>query len=119
MRVVVILVAALAGLKVWTQDRMYRSIMHDALLQAYRERATVSCLKEFARIGRPIGAKWPVEASAEIIIGNPATDVAVWDYQNPLWDVRFRHPHVKLSAPGAAGPCAFDVAAGLATTKVN
>jgi hypothetical protein len=119
MRVLVILVAALAGLKVWTQDRLYRSIMQDALVEAYRDRATASCLKAFARSGVAVSSQWPVKATAEVMIGNPATDVAMWDYQNPLWDVRFRHPHVKLSAADAGPDCAFDVAAGLATTKVN
>ncbi len=119
MRVVVILVAALAGLKVWTQDRLYRSIMQDALVEAYRDKATASCLKAFARSGVAVSAQWPLKATAEVMIGNSATDVAMWDYQNPLWDVRFRHPHVKLTAPGTDQHCAFDVAAGLATTKVN
>src|SRR5438093_5598766 len=115
MRSAVILVAALAGLKVWTQDRLYRSIMQDALMQAYRERAAVSCLREFARAGKPLSANWPSASTAEVVIGNAATDVAIWDFDNPLWEVRFRHPHVLLTAPGSNGQCAFDIAAGLAT----
>ena len=39
MRIIVIGFAILACIKVWTQDRMYRAIMSDALVQAYRERA--------------------------------------------------------------------------------
>lgn len=119
MRSIVILAAALACFKVWTQDRLYRSIMQEALLSAYRERATVTCLKELARAGKPVSANWPATASAEIVIGNASADVAIWDMDNPLWDVRFRHPHVKLTASDARTSCAFDVAAGLATVKAN
>lgn len=115
MRRAVILVAALAASKVWTQDRMYRSIMQDALIAAYRDRAAATCQKELARTTRPAPNLWTSSSPAEVTIGNASTDVAVWDFENPLWDVRFRHPHVKLTAADAKSYCAFDVAAGLAT----
>ena len=46
MRMVVIGLVLLAGLKVWTQDRTYRSVMGDALVEAYRERAIEVCRLE-------------------------------------------------------------------------
>lgn len=119
MRPFLILVAILAGAKVWTQDRWYRSIMQDALVQAYGEKAANTCLKEAQRGGKQAAAVWNASTGAEVVIGNSATDVAIWDYQNPLWDVRFRHPHVLLTQPGSKAHCAFDVAAGLARIGVN
>lgn len=117
MRTLLIIVAILAGVKVWTQDRLYRSIMGDALVEAYRDRAATTCQKEAARAGRQGAGVWNASADAEVTIGNSSTDVAMWDYQNPLWDVRFRHPHVMLTPPGTKTRCAFDVAAGIASIQ--
>ena len=119
MRKIVMLVAALTATKVWTQDRFYRSVMQDALVSAYRERATQVCQK----LGqKPAGAKtipaWPEGSQAEVTIGSPQANVALWDFDNPLWDVRFRHPHLILTAAGAGKPrCSYDLTVGLATVS--
>lgn len=134
MRFVVFGLVLLAGIKVWTQDRMYRSIMNDALIAAYRDRAIDMCRRQ-AR--EPAEAKlaiihqkpkarststadgsslWSASVSAEIVIGNNAVDVAIWDTGNPDWSRRFRHPNVVLtSAQSASLRCSYDVAAGIAT----
>ncbi len=119
MRVIVIAIATLACAKVWTQDRVYRSIMQDALLQAYEDRAAATCQKEVQRVSRSAQTSFATAADREVVIGNSKTDVAIWDYQNPLWDVRFRHPHVLLTDARTKTHCAFDVAAGLASVGVN
>ena len=49
MRIVVIGLVLLAGLKVWTQDRMYRSVTGEVLIEAYRERAIEVCRKQSAK----------------------------------------------------------------------
>ncbi len=122
MRSVVIVLAVLAGLKVWSQDHLYRSAMNDALVVAYRDRAAQTCFEAtdpsaFARATKIAGEAtnpWASNTRApEITIGNPATDVAFWDVDNPLWDVRFRHPHILLGAADK-GPCSFNVVAGVA-----
>jgi hypothetical protein len=117
MRKIVIFFAVLAALKVWTQDRVYRSVMNDALVQAYRERATVVCQKEAAKPAKGTSTlAWPGNAAAEVMIGAPGIDVKLWDFDNPMWDVRFRHPHLVLTAPGQANRrCAYDLTAGIAT----
>lgn len=117
MRKIVMLVAALTATKVWTQDRFYRSVMQDALVSAYRERATQVCQK----LGqKPAGTKtiqtWPDGSQAEVTIGSPLASVALWDFDNPLWDVRFRHPHLILTAAGGGKPrCSYDLTVGFAT----
>jgi hypothetical protein len=117
MRKVLIIFASLAALKVWAQDRFYRSVMQDALVQGYRERAQVVCLKEAQKPGKAgLAANWPAASAAEITIGTSGLDVAPWDFDNPLWDVRFRHPHLVLTADDAGrSRCSFDMVAGLAT----
>jgi hypothetical protein len=117
MRKIVMIFAALAALKVWFQDRFYRSVMQDALVQAYRERAAVVCQKEAQKPGKTgAGQLWPATAAAEVSIGSPAGNVALWDFDNPLWDVRYRHPHLVLTAPGiGAKRCAYDLSVGIAS----
>lgn len=113
LRIVVILVAGIAGLKVWAQDRYYRAIMHEALISAYQERAAATCQKEILKTQR----SKPVQpwSSAEIVIGSRRAEVALWDIDNPLWDLRYRHPNLVLKA-GTAGDirCSFDLTVGLA-----
>ncbi len=113
LRILVIFVAGLAGLKVWAQDRYYRSIMHEALISAYQDRAATTCQKEALKTQRTKTANpW---SGPEIVIGGHHADVALWDIDNPLWDVRYRHPNLVLKT-GASGDvrCSYDLTAGLA-----
>ncbi len=119
MRMIVITFAILAGLKVWTQDRFVRAALSDALVQVHSERAQLMCQKEAAKPGKPV-TQWPASVPAEVTIGNADTDVALWDYDNPLWDVRYRHPHLVLTANGAGSTrCTYDVVAGLVRIRTR
>ena len=114
MRIIVISFALLTCVKVWTQDRFYRAIMSDALIQAYSERAQQVCSKEFAKTTKAPSPLWSA-AAAEITIGTKTAGVALWDYDNPLWDVRYRHPHLVLTnATPHKLQCNFDILAGIA-----
>lgn len=119
MRTVLMLIAALAALKIWTQDRLYRTVMDDAVVQAYRDRAVQLCQKESQKAGKATSpALWSTNAGTEIVIGSRTANVALWDLDNPLWDVRFRHPHLVLTASGAGkGHCSIDLIAGLASVS--
>jgi hypothetical protein len=117
MRFLVLAFGCLACFKVWTQDRLVRAAMGDALIQAYRERAQQVCARETSKTGLP--AQWPASSTAEITIGSQIAGVMLWDFDNPLWDVRYRHPHLVLTA---AGPrklrCSYDLNAGVAFVQV-
>jgi hypothetical protein len=121
MRIVVIILVALASLKVWTQDRTYRTVMGDALVEAYRARAIEVCRKQTAKkapvaSAAEIAGLWSANSGAEITIGDPDVSVAIWDTQNPLWPQRFRNPHLILTGAGeSAAHCAYDLHAGMAT----
>ncbi len=125
MRIVVIGLVLLAGLKVWTQDRMYRSVMGEALIEAYRERAVEVCRKQSTktvRVATASGAPalWGSGSEAEIVIGNPDIDVAIWDTQNPLWGERYQHPHLVLTRAGETpAHCAYDLRDGMATLSAR
>jgi hypothetical protein len=114
MRFLVIAFGILACFKVWTQDRMVRAALGDALIQAYRERAQQVCLKETAKSGGA-PSQWPTAAKAEITIGSRVGGVMPWDFDNPLWDVRYRHPHLVLTSSGPKPVrCSYDLSAGVA-----
>ncbi len=130
MRFLVVGFGLLACVKVWTQDRMVRAAMGDALIQAYREKAQQVCGQETAKTetakAEPVrreavkgGAAsvnpWLTSTADEVTIGSKLTSVMLWDYQNPMWDVRFRHPHLLLTTHGARKMrCSYDLAAGVA-----
>lgn len=121
MRIVVLILVLLAGLKVWTQDRVYRSVLGDALVDAYRHRAIEVCRKQTAKTvpvasARTVAELWSASSPAEITLGATGVDVAIWDTQNPLWQQRFRNPHLVLTGTGdSSAHCAYDLQAGVAT----
>ena len=114
LRILLFLLAGLSGLKVWAQDHYQRAIYNEALLQAYGGQARLNCQKELTRIvaGKPASRL----EGGEVVIGNTRTSVALWDVDNPLWDVRYRHPHILIKAQGGHElRCAYDLMAGLAS----
>jgi hypothetical protein len=119
MRSLVLIVALLAGLKVWTQDHLYRSATSAALITAYRDRAAESCFKSVTKtaLADLKANPWQRPKLSRIVIGDPDAEVAFWDWQNPLWSVRFRHPHLELSADTPTMPtCRYDISAGVAAS---
>jgi hypothetical protein len=123
MRTVLLGLLLLAGLKVWFQDHTYRVAMADAVVEAYRDRAVEVCRRSAtkgapgSRDSRPNG--WGMATSAEAVIGNPDIRVAIWDTQNPLWDQRFRDPHLVLTSTAAGARCSYDLRGGVATLSVS
>lgn len=122
MRMVVIGLLLLAGFKVWTQDRVYRSVMSEALIEAYRERAVEVCRKQSGKGARQasngsVTLPWGSSSDAQIVIGNPEVSVALWDTENPQWGERYQHPNLVLTASAgeASQRCAYDLRDGLAT----
>ena len=86
--------------KVWNQDRTYRTVTGEVVVEAYRERAIEVCRKQSAKTAHAAaGTKdlWGSDTEAEVLIGNPGVDVAIWDTQNPRWEERFRHPNLILT----------------------
>src|SRR6185437_9301346 len=79
MRIVLIILVTLATLKVWTQDRTYRTVMGEALVEAYRARAIEVCRKQTAKkapvaSAAKIAGLWNANSEAEIAIGDPDVD---------------------------------------------
>jgi hypothetical protein len=119
MRALVIVLAVLAGAKVWT----YREGVRDALLLAYRDRAIAACQMSApdSPAGHPSTASasvplWTRPASVSLAIGRSSAPVSIWEINNELWPARFKHPHVVLTANDRAphAVCEYDVIEGRA-----
>lgn len=125
MRILVVIIALLAGIKVWTQDHAYRTAMSDALIAAYRERAVQTCHRltakpETVKAARLAPNPWTASHAATVVIGNASASVALWDIDNPLWNVRYRHPQLVLTGSGPlAAACSYDVVAGVARVSAH
>jgi hypothetical protein len=106
-----------------------RAAMSEALIHAYRERAQQVCGLESAKtdLVRRTAAKgssagnenpWATSTADEVTIGSKLTSVMLWDYKNPMWDVRYRHPHLVLTAHGARKMrCSYDLSVGVALVQ--
>lgn len=119
MRTLVIVLAVLAGAKVWSQERLFRQGAEEALIHAYRDRAIAACQSQqpvrtaSADASAPI---WTQPASVTLAIGRSNVEVHIWELRNALWPARFKHPHLVLTAT-AADPrsvCEYDVIEGRA-----
>lgn len=119
MRALVLVLAGLAGLKIWTQDHIYRSATEEALVHAYRDRAIEACQKDRRRDAKVGAAHWANPASVRLVIGKEDVDVAIWDVDNPLWGVRYKYPLLVLTAAGphAGVACEYDVTLGTAVVS--
>jgi hypothetical protein len=121
MRAVVIILALLAGLKVWTHESLFRAATEDALLRAYAARAVKSCQKyvQTDPRGQPLTATpidWSSYRSAKLMIGDASVPVSIWQIDHELWDKRYKNPYILLKVDHAHWPatCAYDIVAGRA-----
>lgn len=114
MRAVAIILALLAGAKVWTHQTIFRQATEEALITAYRERAIEACERSSARALRGPRQERPTfinPSRVELVIGNSNIAVNIWDVDNALWGMRFKYPYLMVtSAEGTpAGRCQYDV----------
>jgi hypothetical protein len=118
LRGLVLILAVLAGLKIWTQERLYRQGAEDALILAYRERAIAACQSQAPDSSAPVEALplWTQPASVAVAIGRSGVPVNVWEVGSALWSARFKHPHVVLTAAEqqSRAKCEYDVIEGRA-----
>lgn len=107
----IIALVGLAGFKVWSNDHLFRSGTEDALLVAYRDRAAEVCANEGRRKGTS-GVQPKSWKEARIVIGSERVPVYLWDMGNPLWDVRYRHPHILMNSGSDGIVCRYNLIAG-------
>ncbi len=125
MRVFVVLLALLAGGKIWFQESAYRTATRDALVSAYGSRAAQSCQAQPAvdvrGVALTVGAiDWARNATIDYMVGNPNVPVYPWQVDSPLWDKRYKHAHLRLTSGDSMTRivCDYDLVAGGATLSV-
>ena len=113
MRALVLVLAILAGLKVWYQDNVYRDAAEAAVASAYRAPATAAC----QRLRAPGAVDWTALESLHLVAGNRDIEVRFWQVDHALWNARFKNPYLILKAGEAGGraTCTYDIASGLAS----
>lgn len=124
MRAFVIVLALLAGVKIWTHQSLFRAASEQALLKAYGSVAMASCQKT-SRRGTDLipnlrqTIDWSQVQSAKVVIGDKALDVAVWQVDHKGWDQRFKTPyiHLKIGKAGKPHICIFNVMTGTASVR--
>jgi len=115
MRALVIVLAVLAGLKVWTTVQFYREGTENALVLAYRDRAIAACQSEEpVSAARSYAPLWTRPSSVGVEIGRRSADVKIWDFDHPLWQARYKHPQVVLMSEMPGRVCEYDIIEGRA-----
>ena len=123
MRVLMLALALLAGLKIWAQDSVYRTATEQALISAYRDRAISACQKQPARSDglravAAAGANWAHPANVELAIGNHDISVYLWEIDNPQWEARYKAPYLLIEPAGDDSlSCAYDIVTGAAAVS--
>ncbi len=122
MRALVVALALLAGLKIWTHQTLFRAASEQALLKAYKTGAVKACQHATARqrrvyAGSAVPVDWSQHRLAKVVIGNKDLDVALWQLEHKQWDARFKTPYIHLKSNTAPQSvvCVYDILAGTVT----
>ncbi len=122
MKALVVALAILAGMKMWTQQTLFRAASEQALLKAYGSEAISMCEKTTAKDGDHIPnlrktIDWTNPWSAKLVIGDQTVDVALWQVDHKDWDQRFKTPYIHLKTGATSKPhvCVFNVMTGRAS----
>lgn len=121
MRLIIFVLALIAGAKIWIQEGGYRTAAEEVILRAYQTQAADACTRaatDLAQAGIPdIATDWSSGVEAHFSAGNPALPVRIWDFDNEQWNARFRQAHLILSQANARASCSYDIVAGKATIE--
>ena len=120
MRSLVLLLMLLAGLKVGTQEYMYREATSDVIISAYRQRAIDACRNDGRGQGLPLPeTSWAIPANVRLSIGKSAIDVQLWQTDHRLWNTRWRNPFIFVVPAGRSGGlvCEYDIVNGTAIVQ--
>jgi hypothetical protein len=117
MRVLVVVLALLAALKIGTQQYILATAKSEIIVAAYKERATGAC-ERAAKLQRlEPKAGWARPSEVRLVIGKASLDVQMWQLDHALWQARFKNPYLFLIFSGEPQKlyCEFDVVQGAAS----
>ena len=114
MKIVVVLLALLAAIKVGHQEYMLRTAAQEIIVAAYRERAIAACQKD---AHGPQAVAWARTSEIKLVIGKSNLDVYIWQVDHALWNARFRNPYLFLATGDRPNRvyCEYDIVHGAAS----
>jgi len=111
-RLVVVALATLAGLKIAAQAYLYRDATNDIIVSTFQPRAVEACaangLSGPLRVPR---AAWSNPREVELEIGRRDLNVAIWNISHRLWETRYKAPYLVLTADAETAHiyCTYDI----------
>ena len=118
MRIVVFILAALAAVKIYTQDQTYRAATTDVLIDAYRGKAIAACSDYRARQGLQTSSPgWSNTSPVALQIGRSDLDIGIWQFEDSRWEAAYRRAYLVLAPadPRSSLTCTYDITSGRAS----
>ena len=120
MRKLAVFLMLLAVGKIATLEWLHRSATDDVIINAYRPRALDACSNDARRLAvTGADAAWSPQTQIRLEVGMRASEVRIWQVDNPAWSARFRNPYLHLEGgpPAARVRCEYDIINGTATAS--
>lgn len=120
MRVLVIIGAMLALLKLGYQEYLFRVSTRDVIVATYQERALSNCQKQAKSQGiAGVLSNWTKPSSVSLVIGKSGIDVSFWEINNAMWNARYRNPYLHIVADERSSSvyCEYDILNGSAVVQ--
>jgi hypothetical protein len=121
MKLIVVLIACLATLKVAAREHLFHAGASDVIVAAYRERAADACQRDPRTASFGVGDRgWSTAAvAARVGIGKAGIPVHFWQTEHAKWDSRFRNPYLFIDAiaRGVKLVCEYDIVNGAVTIQ--
>ncbi|KUO56252.1 MAG: hypothetical protein APF80_15325 [Alphaproteobacteria bacterium BRH_c36] len=117
MRLIVGTLAALALVKIYTQDEIYRTATSKALVEAYRSQAIAACQADRHNQQDAVAKiLWEKPGTIDVEIGRSDLGIRIWDTDHALWESAYLRPYLVLSPSDRRTglKCTYDITAGAA-----
>jgi hypothetical protein len=108
----VLFLALLAGAKLAHQEYLFRASARDAIVGAYKDKAVSACQKDTRTPALGLSPQlWANPISINLVIGKSTLDVYLWQVDHEMWNARYRHPYLVLTAGPRSGTiyCEYDI----------
>src|SRR4029453_12782769 len=89
-----------------------RGATRDAFVGAFKGHAAEACPTDARSQRFSLGPQpWANPKSIARVIGKCSLDVYPWQVDNPMWNARYRHPYLFLTASQRSGTvsCEYDI----------
>ena len=108
MKLLVLILALVASVKLGYQEYLYRASTGAAIVAAYQHVALQACRR--AAGSKDMGAALVKPKSVAFRVGNSGLDVFIWQIDSAKWQAKYTTPYVLITPRGRGDMyCAYDV----------